>query len=77
MATRHVRRGDVRCGKGNTTGTRCRRGEKGGCARGNALSGHASGDALRGHTKGDTSRGVRKGRRIEGDAGKREESVSE
>ena len=74
MATRHARRGDVRCGKGNTTG---RRGEKGGCARGNALSGHASGDALRGHAKGDTSRGARKGQRIEGDAGKREESVSE
>ena len=62
--------------RGNTTGTRCRRGEKEGCARGNALSGHASGDALRGHAKGDASRGARKGRCIEGDAGKREELVS-
>ena len=56
----------MRCGKGDTTGARCRRGEKEGCARGNTLSGRTSGDALR---------GARKGGCIEGDAGKREESA--
>ena len=70
-----VRKGRMRCGKGDTTGARCRRGEKEGCARGNTLSERTSGDALSGHARGGALRGARKGGRIEGDAGKREESA--